>query len=253
MERITLKAIPDIPLIGEGDDLAAIIVDRARMARIDFRSGDVVVVTQKIVSKAEGLTVDLSRVVPSPRAEALAAETGKNPRLLEVILRETRRVLRQRPGLVITENHQGWICANAGVDRSNIAPTDGGAVLPLPQDPDRSANDLRDRLLSLTGADVAVIISDTQGRPFRLGAVGVAVGVGGMNPIRDFRGCRDLYGRQLKSTMVAVADELAAAASLLMGQSDEGRPVVLIRGASFDPGEGRAQALQRPREQDLFR
>jgi coenzyme F420-0:L-glutamate ligase/coenzyme F420-1:gamma-L-glutamate ligase len=253
MSAISLIAIPDIPIIQEGDDLVAIILDRAQAAQLVFQPGDVLVVTQKVVSKAEGRRVELSGVRPSERARGLAVETGKDARLLEVVLGETRQILRQREQVIISETRDGWVCANAGVDRSNVGPPGHGAVLLLPKDPDRSACCLRRRIAEQTGVDVAVIIADTQGRPFRLGAVGVAVGVAGMAPLLDLRGREDLYGRKLASTVVGVADEFASAADLVMGQSDEGRPVVLIRGASFAQANGRARDIQRPKELDLFR
>jgi coenzyme F420-0:L-glutamate ligase/coenzyme F420-1:gamma-L-glutamate ligase len=251
--HIILTAIPGIPLIQPGDDLAALIVDCAATAGIEFRDGDVLVVTQKVVSKAEGRAVQLRTVEPSDDAQALAAQTEKDPRLVEVILREAQAVLRWRVGLIITEHCLGWVCANAGVDRSNVAPPAQQVVLRLPEDPDQSAQLLRDRVRQATGAEVAVVIADTHGRPFRLGAVGVAVGVAGMAPLADLRGRCDLFGYELRTTVVAVADELASAASLLMGQADEGRPVVLVRGAPHVKGEGRGRDLQRPRELDLFR
>lgn len=251
--HITLTAIPDIPLIQPGDDLATVILDCAAAAGIEFRDGDILVVTQKVVSKVEGRAVHLEDVEPSDRARALAAQTGKNPRLVEVILREAQAVLRWRPGLIIAEHRLGWVCTNAGVDRSNVAPPGQEVVLPLPEDSDHSARQLRDRVRQSTGTDIAVVITDTHGRPFRLGAVGVAVGVAGLVPLTDLRGYPDLYGYKLRTTTVAVADELASAASLLMGQADEGRPVVLVRGVSYARREGRARDLQRPRERDLFR
>lgn len=250
---MTLTAIPDIPLIQAEDDLATIILDCASAADICFRDGDVLVVTQKIVSKAEGRAVRLDDVEPSDRASALAAQTGKDPRLVEIILGEARAVLRWRPSLIIVEHRLGWVCANAGVDRSNVAPPGEEVVLLLPEDPDRSAHQLRDRVRQTTGADVSVVIIDTHGRPFRLGAVGVAIGVAGQSPLANLRGHLDLFGHELRTTTVAVADELASAASLLMGAADEGRPVVLVRGAPRPGKRGRARDLQRAKELDLFR
>ncbi|RMF30906.1 MAG: coenzyme F420-0:L-glutamate ligase, partial [Chloroflexi bacterium] len=180
---VTLVAIPGIPLIQPGDDLAAIILERMAAAGLAFRPGDILVVCQKVISKAEGRLVRLAEVTPSPEAVALAARAHKDPRLVELILRESRAVLRVRPGLIIVEHRLGWVCANAGIDRSNVAePEDDGWVLLLPEDPDRSARALHQRLHEATGVPVAVIVNDSHGRPFRLGAVGVAIGVAGLAP-----------------------------------------------------------------------
>lgn len=254
MPQITLNAIPGIPLVQPGDDLAAILLDRLRRAEMAFRDGDVLVLCQKIVSKAEGRQVRLDSVVPSENAQELAAETGKDPRLVQLILNEARAVLRTRPHLVIAEHRLGWICANAGIDRSNVAqPRDDGVVLLLPRDPDRSAQEIRRRLVAATGAEIAVIINDTHGRPFRNGAVGVAIGVAGMLPLSDLRGMPDLFGYQLQTSILGIADEIASAASLLMGQAGEGRPAILVRGAPIVMGKGTSSDLQRAEEQDLFR
>jgi len=221
---------------------------------MSLRDGDVLVLCQKIVSKAEGRMISLDEVIPSEEALSLADETSKNPRLVELILREARKVLRARPNLIIAEHRLGWICANAGIDRSNVAqPGDDGVVLLLPVDPDRSAQEIRERLVDISGAQIAVIINDTHGRPFRNGAVGVAIGVAGLAPLTDLRGQPDLFGYQLQTSILGTADEIAAAASLLMGQADEGRPAILVRGAPIALGEGRARDLQRAEEQDLFR
>jgi coenzyme F420-0:L-glutamate ligase/coenzyme F420-1:gamma-L-glutamate ligase len=252
--QITLAAIPHIPLICPGDDLVAILLDRLQQAEMALCDGDVLVLCQKIVSKAEGRLVKLDEVVPSKEAHAMAAETGKDPRLVHVILDEARAVLRKRPHLIIAEHRLGWICANAGIDRSNVAqPEDEAMVLLLPRDPDRSAHDIRKGLLAASGADIAVIINDSHGRPFRTGAVGVAIGVAGMSALSDLRGQPDLFGYQLKSSIIGTADEIASAASLLMGQADEGRPAVLVRGAPIVLGNGKARDLQRSEDQDLFR
>jgi coenzyme F420-0:L-glutamate ligase/coenzyme F420-1:gamma-L-glutamate ligase len=262
LPQITLTAIPDIPLIRSGDDLAAILLDRLRKAGLTLQDGDVLVLCQKIVSKAEGRAVRLEEVTPSEEARALAAETGKDPRLVELILGESRAVLRTRRHLIIAEHRLGWICANAGIDRSNVAqPEDDGSaelarasvVLRLPADPDCSAREIRARLVAATGANVAVIVNDTHGRPFREGAVGVAIGVAGISPLSDLRGQPDLFGYELQTSILGTADEIASAASLLMGQADEGRPAVLVRGAPVVLGEGAARDMQRPAEKDLFR
>lgn len=252
--QITLTAIPDIPLIQPGDDLAAILLDRLRKAKMRFQDGDVLVLCQKVVSKAEGRIVRLDGVIPSEEALALAGETSKDPRLVELILREAQGVLRKRPHLIVAEHRLGWICANAGIDRSNVAqPDEDGLVLLLPSDPDRSARELRARLVAATGVEIAVIINDTHGRPFRNGAVGVAIGVAGLSPLSDLRGQPDLFGYRLQTSILGTADEIASAASLLMGQADEGRPAILIRGAPVVLGGGSARELQRPPEKDLFR
>lgn len=251
--QIALYALPDIPDVQAGDDVAGLILDALRRADLALADGDVVVVTHKIVSKAEGCAVKLAEVDPSPEAHALAAATDKDPRLVEVILRGSRGVVRQREGTLIMETRHGWICANAGVDRSNVSGPEGDVALTLPEDPDASAQRLRDELIAATGADIAVIITDTHGRAWRLGTVNVAIGVAGMLPIADLRGQPDMFGYTLRVTTVARADELAAAAGLVTGQAAESLPVVLIRGADYPRGKGRATDMQRPPEKDLFR
>ncbi len=248
---LQLMAIPGIPLIQAGDDLAAIVLERLMAADLHLQDGDVLVVASKIVSKAEGRLVRLSDVLPSPQAVEVAAACEKDPRLIEVILRESRRVLRTRPGLIIVEHKRGFVCANAGVDHSNVAGEDW--VLLLPEDPDASAAELRGRLEAATGARIGVIIADSHGRAFRMGTVGVAIGASGVAGLLDLRGRPDLFGYRLQVTQVGLADEIAAAASLLMGQANEGRPVVLVRGLPYPLREGNAQELIRPRELDLFR
>jgi len=250
---ITLYGLPDIPRVQVGDDVAQLVLNALKQAKLTLLDGDVVVVTHKIISKAEGCLVKLADVEPSPRAMTLAAETHKDPRLVEVILRASRGVVRQREGTLIMETHHGWICANAGVDRSNVAGPEGEIALMLPEDPDASARRIREKLMAATGADIAVIISDTHGRAWRLGTVNVAIGVAGMLPIADLRGQTDMFGYTLRVTTVARADELAAAAGLVIGQAAEGLPVVVIRGATYPRGDGRATDMQRPPEKDLFR
>lgn len=251
--QIALYALPGIPDIQAGDDIAQLILDALKRANLTLTDGDVVVVTHKIVSKAEGCAVKLADVEPSPEAQILAAATDKDPRLVEVILRGSRGVMRQREGTLIMETRHGWICANAGVDRSNVAGPDGDIALTLPENPDASAQHIRAGLVAATGADVAVIITDTHGRAWRLGTVNVAIGVAGMLPIADLRGQPDMFGYTLRITTVARADELAAAAGLVTGQAAEGLPVVVIRGADYPHGDGRATDMQRPPEKDLFR
>ena len=251
--HIALYALPGIPDVQTGDDLAQLILDALDRAGLTLADGDVVIVTQKIVSKAEGCAVKLADVTPSPEAQALAVATEKDPRLVEVILRGSRGVVRQREGTLIIETRHGWICANAGVDRSNVAEPEGDIALTLPEDPDTSAQHIRAGLMASTNADIAVIITDTHGRPWRLATVNVALGVAGMLPIADLRGQPDMFGYTLRVTTVARADELAAAAGLVTGQAAEGLPVVLIRGADYPRGNGRATDMQRSPDKDLFR
>ena len=252
--QMTLTAIPGIPLIRPGDELAEIILQCLADAGLSLQNGDVLVVAQKIVSKAEGRLVCLDQVQPSDRSRLLAAETDKDPNLVEVILSDSNNVVRHRRGVLIVEQHSGFVCANAGVDHSNIPARDGRPqVALLPADADDSAARLRARIREATGKDVAVIINDSHGRPFRLGTCGVALGVAGMAALSDRRGAPDLFGQPLRITTVGTADELAAAASALMGQGAEGRPVVVIRGAPFDPAPGTVRDLLRPRPEDLFR
>ena len=252
MNHIELLAVPGIPTIQSGDDLPSIVLTAAGSAGLHFQDRDVLVVAQKVVSKAEGRLVYLPDVVPSPRAQELAQRTLKDPRLVEVVLSESAEVLRVRPGLLVVEHRLGFVCANAGVDQSNVAGSDDWALL-LPEDPDASARRLRAAVHLATGKDIAVIISDSHGRAWRFGTVGVAIGVAGLKPVTDLRGQPDLTGRPLQITEVGTADEIAAAASLLMGQAAEGTPVVIVRGAPFVSGDGRLSEILRPLAEDLFR
>ena len=248
---LVLTALPGIPLIAAGDNLAAVVVTSLRDAGLALATGDVLVLAQKIVSKAEGRSVDLATVTPSPRAVALAEETGKDARIVELILAESTEVLRHRPGVLIVAHRLGLVLANAGVDRSNV---DGREhVLLLPRDPDRSCAELRRAIAAATGVEVGVMIIDSIGRAWRNGTIGTAIGVAGLPGLLDLRGTPDLYGRPLETTEVGLADELAAAASLVMGQTGEGRPVVLARGLGYGRRDGTARELVRPREKDLFR
>ena len=233
-----------------GDDLARLIVAAARAQGTPLQQGDVLVVTQKVVSKAEGRLVALADVVPSPQALELAGRLDKEPRLVELVLRESRRIVRAERGVLITETRHGFVCANAGVDASNVAGE--GYVALLPEDPDASAEALRQGIGRLAGVEVAVVISDTFGRPWREGHVNVAVGVAGMSPFLDYVGQTDPYGYVLRVTTIAVADELAAAAELVMGKLER-VPVAIVRGYRYQPGRGRATDLVRPAERDLFR
>ena len=252
--RLDLIAVPGLPLVKPGDDLARLAMDCLAVAGIGLRTHDVLVFAQKVVSKAEGRLVDLARIAPSPRAVKLAREVAKDSRLVEVILSESRRVVRRRRDVLIVEHRLGFVMANAGVDQSNVAGAESGEwALLLPEDPDASARRLRADLSQGCGGDVGVVINDSFGRPWRRGSVGVAIGCAGLTALCDLRGEPDLFGRSLRVTEVGLADEVAAAASLLMGQAGEALPVVLVRGLTL-PGEGTpAAVLIRPPAEDLFR
>ncbi len=252
--QLSLTALTGIKLVEPGDDLGAIAVAAFAANGILPEAGDVLVVAQKIVSKAEGRYVDVTTVEPSDRAIALAAEVDKDPRFVEVVLSESKRVVRCRPGLLIVEHRLGFVMANAGIDHSNLPMHAGGErVLLLPEDPDGSALVLRERLVDVFGTDIAVIISDSFGRPWRKGTVGIALGAAGLPALIDMRGHPDLFGRELLVTETGFADEIAAAAGLLMGQADEAVPMVLVRGLGWSAPEVPAAALIRPAEHDLFR
>ena len=246
---VTITAVEGIPEVRAGDDLAALIHAAAERQGLAFEDGDVIVVTQKAVSKAEGRLVDLNDVAPSPLAVELATNWEKDPRHVEVVLRESKRIVRMDRGVIICETRHGFVCANAGVDASN-AP-DGRLVL-LPLDPDASARRIRDGLRRLAGADVAVIVSDTFGRPWRSGFTEVAIGVAGMLPIIDYVGKVDTQGRELRATWICVADELASAAELVTGKLNR-VPAALIRGYVVPRGEGSARDILREAEKDMFR
>jgi coenzyme F420-0:L-glutamate ligase/coenzyme F420-1:gamma-L-glutamate ligase len=250
--RVELIAVPGLPDFEPGDDLAAAIV--AGLAAMDDRllAGDVVAIAQKVVSKCEGAYAALSQTTPGQRALEIAAATDKDPRLVEIILAETGEILRARPGLIIVANRDGHVMANAGIDASNIA-GDGDRVLRLPRDPDASALQLRASFERLTGALVGVVINDSWGRAWRNGTVGHAVGVAGLPALWDRRGERDMYGRELRVTQIGLADEIAAAASLVMGAAAERQPVVIVRGFALPSGEGSARDLVRDKARDLFR
>ena len=247
--RIELFGVPGIPEVADGDDVAELIAGALRNARIDIVEGDVLVVAQKIVSKAEGRIVRLDSFEPSPRAREWAAAFEKDPRVVEVVLRESKRIVRMERGVLISETEHGFVCANAGVDTSNVA---HGTVTLLPKDPDESARKMRSALEQAFGVRLAVIVSDTFGRPWREGLVNVALGISGIAPLIDYRGQRDSHGRPLQVTVIAVADELASAAELVMKKS-AGVPVVVIRGFDYDASEATSFELIRPASQDLFR
>ncbi len=251
--EVRIIGLTTLPEIKTGDDLGELIVSCAAKEGVEIEDGDVVVVSSKVVSKAEGRVVNLSSVKPSPRALRLAKACGKDPRLVEVIIRESREVLKVAPGKLIVVSRLGSVCANAGVDRSNVEGSEEVAVL-LPLDPDASARRIRERIRELTGRDVAVVITDTQGRPFRLGQVDVAIGVAGLDPFRDYRGLRDLKGYVLKVKRIALADEVAAAADLVKGGGSEGVPVAIVKGLKYGKKEGAsARELNRPKRSWLFR
>lgn len=249
---LSALALGAVPLIKPGDDLAEVIAASldANATRLD--QGDIVVLAQKIVSKAEGRIVDLDGVMPTDRAKTLAAEAQKDPRLVELILAEASEVMRIRPGVIIVRHRLGLVLANAGIDQSNIDHGGRRKALLLPIDPDESCRRIRANLLTRTGVDVAVLIIDSLGRAWRNGTTGTAIGVSGIAGVLDLRGRADLHGRLLESSELALADEIAATASLVMGQADERRPVVLIRGVRCDRVDGRAADLIRSREMDLF-
>jgi coenzyme F420-0:L-glutamate ligase / coenzyme F420-1:gamma-L-glutamate ligase len=249
--RLELFALPALPLVQPGDDLAALIAEGVAREAQWLQPGDIVAVAQKIVSKAENRVVDLGTIEPSTAARELAAEIGKDARLVHVILSESRRVVRKRANLLIMQHRLGFVMANAGVDHSNVG--GGEQVLLLPADPDASAAGIRARLSRLTGVAPAVVITDSFGRPWRRGSCGVAIGAAGLPALVDMRGMPDLFGRKLEVTQVGLADEVAAAASLLQGQADEGQPVVILRGLYWSAPEALAATLVRPEQEDLFR
>ena len=252
--KVTLTALSGIKLVEPGDDLGAISVAALRDNSLVPKKGDVLVVAQKIVSKAEGRYVDVTTVQPSERAVALAAEVDKDPRFVEVVLSEAKRVVRHRPGLLIVEHRLGFVMANAGIDHSNVGAADRGErVLLLPVDPDGSARALRQHVMEAFGVGIGVIISDSFGRPWRKGTVGVALGAAGLPAFVDLRGRADLFGRELLVTETGFADEIAAAAGLLMGQAAEAMPMVLVRGLAWSAPDLPVAALIRPAEHDLFR
>ncbi len=247
---IQIIGLKKVPIVRRGDNLAPLIVQAAKEEGVQISDRDIIVVAQKIASKAEGAIVDLRSITPSTKAEMMAKTSGKDPRHVEIILRETARIVRSKAAHLIVQTHHGFVCANAGVDKSNVENPD--SVTLLPADPDSSARKIRSGIRELTGADVGVIISDTFGRAWRVGQVNVAIGVDGLRPIIDYRGSKDMFGYVLNVTQMAVADELASAAELAMKKSD-GVPVAIIRGFDYGQGTGSVRDLIRPEEEDLFR
>jgi coenzyme F420-0:L-glutamate ligase/coenzyme F420-1:gamma-L-glutamate ligase len=257
--RIEVVAVPGVPVLSAGDDLGAIAVRAVRQARpaIDLRDGDILVVASKAVSRAEGRFVDLSTVEVSAAARELAGWTVQDPRLVELVLRESTAISRSARDVLVVRHRLGFVCANAGIDQSNAVPSGAAAssgpwVLLLPEAPDRSAERLRRAVVEASGAAVGVVVSDSFGRPFRLGSVGVAVGVAGMPALWDKRGEADLFDRQLEHTITALADQVAAAADLVAGQGGKGRALTLVRGLTFEPSGSTARELLRPPDKDVY-
>ena len=252
MKSIEIIAVEGLPLIKPGDNLGELIANAAEKQKTPLQDNDVVVVTHVVVSKAEGNIVNLDEIVPSQKAKEIAQQTNKDPALVEVIIREAKDIVRIGENSIITETNSGSISANSGVDRSNVEGDRN--VVPLPKSPNGSAQNIRREIRRLTGANVAVIVSDTHGRPFRIGEINIAIGVAGLKPIRDRRGEKDLFGYVLRIKQTAIGDELASAAELVIGQANEGVPVAIIRGYNYQPNENIPPTeLIRPKERDLFR
>jgi coenzyme F420-0:L-glutamate ligase/coenzyme F420-1:gamma-L-glutamate ligase len=253
MDAIKIIAVENLPLIEKGDTLAELISNAAKKQGTPLQENDIIVVTHVVVSKAEGNTINLDDVTPSERAKEIGQQTSKEPALVEVILKETKEIVRIGQNSIITETNSGIVCANAGIDRSNVSGDRN--VVPLPKNPNVSAQNIRQGIKQLTGVNVAVIVSDTHGRPFRLGEINVAVGVAGIKPIRDRRGEKDLFGYVLRIKQTAIADELSSAAELVIGQANEGVPAAIIRGYNYQTIDGPSNMtdLIRNKEKDLFR
>jgi len=249
---LTLTPLQNIPLIRQDDNLADILVNSLQVTNLELRDDDILVLAQKIVSKSEGRMVNLATVTPSQRAIELAQKAEKDPRVMELMLQESNEVLRVRVGTIIVEHKLGFICANAGIDHSNVIEGEEHVLL-LPENPDRSAWNIRENIKQLTGKSIGVMVIDSHGRAWRNGTVGICIGLSGLPAIIDERGWKDLFGYTLRVTVVGVADELAAAASLVMGQASEGIPAVHVRGFPYPLGEGSLKDLIRPKEQDMFR
>ncbi len=251
--RVEIVALEGVPDISEGDDLCRIVLDAYAATGLAPESGDILVVAQKIVSKSEGRLIDLATVSPSPRAERLARETEKDARVIELILSEAQEVMRTRPGLIVVRHRLGYVLANAGIDASNVEAGGEERVLLLPEDPDRSAASLRAEIARCAGIAPGVIVSDSLGRAWRVGTVGTALGAAGVTALADLRGNPDMFGRPLMVSEVGLADQIASAAALAMGESDERRPIALVRGLAAASEDSHAADLIRPREFDLFR
>lgn len=263
LPSLNLTPLQNFPLIRQGDTLADILVKSLQETNLELQNDDILVLAQKIVSKSEGRMVNLATVTPSQKAIELAQKAEKDPRVIELMLQESSEVLRVRVGTIIVEHKLGFVCANAGIDHSNVAPLppegkEAGTnteeyVLLLPENPDQSARNLREKIKQVTGKNIGVMIIDSHGRAWRNGTVGICIGLSGLPAVIDERGWKDLFGYTLKVTVVGVADELAAAASLVMGQAAEGIPVVHVRGFPYPLGEGSLRDLIRPKSQDMFR
>ncbi len=252
-EKISFQAVHHMPMVQAGDDLPDMMIQALRQSSLELLDGDVLIVAQKIVSKAEGRMVLLSTVTPSATATALATETDKDPRLVELILSESSEVVRKNRGVLIVRHRLGFVCANAGIDQSNISHQRGEAALLLPLDPDASAQRLRQAMEKLSGRRLGIIISDSMNRPWRLGSTGTAIGSAGITVLDDRRGQHDIYGRELLVTMINRADSMATAAMLVMGESTEKVPLALVRGADADDSDQQAAICVRPLDEDLFR
>lgn len=251
MVTVKVVSVEGLPIIKAGDNLAKLICDAAQRQGMSLQDGDILVVTHSIVSAAEARIVNLDTIVPSDFAKNIAQQYGKDPALVEVVLRESKAIRRMHNGITITETKHGFVCANSGVDKSNVEGERNVAL--LPEDPDKSAENIRREINKLTGCNIAVIISDTHGRPLREGETNVAIGVAGIKPIRDRRGEKDLFGYVLKIKQTAIADELSSAAELVIGQADEGIPAAIIRGYNYPKSDNaKATELIRPKEKDLF-
>lgn len=252
--NLEIISVIGMPLIKKGDFLDEIILDAISKMNQKIHDGDILVIAETAIAKAEGQIIELKEIIPSPKAMKIAVKTGKKSELVEAILRESEEIVKLGPDFIISETKHGFICANAGIDESNV---DEGLATPIPKDPDENAHQIMRKIENITGKDIAIIISDTQGRAFREGAIGTAIGISGMNPLWDRSGERDLYGKELKTTSIAVADELASAASIVMGQADEGVPAVLIRGVNYfkqlKNDNANIKPLIRPKKYDVFR
>jgi coenzyme F420-0:L-glutamate ligase/coenzyme F420-1:gamma-L-glutamate ligase len=256
LNQIVLSGLEGFPMVQPGDELSDLIFDSLLNNQVELMDNDILVLAQKIVSKAEGRYRDLNRVIPGDRAQELSAVTGKDPRFLELVLSESKSVLRAKPGTLIVEHRLGFICANAGIDHSNVdkeSQDQQDRVLLLPSDPDKSSSQIRRGIENKTGKKLGVMIIDSHGRSWRMGVVGVTIGFSGVPGIVDMRGKKDLFGFELKVTQIAAADELAASASLLMGQADESRPVIHARGFPYALRKSSMKEIIRPFDQDLFR
>ena len=251
--ELQMLTVPNIPMVESGDNLGEIVASALEAAQINLSAGDIVMVAQKIVSKAEGRLISLADVAPSAEARKLADETEKDPALCQLILDESAEILRKKPGVIIVRHRLGHVGANAGIDQSNIEHGDGDAALLLPEHPDQSAASMHEFLSARFGCHIGVIVADSMNRPWRMGTLGAAIGCAGVQVLDDLRGGEDMYGRELKVSMVNVADSITAAACLLMGETTEGRPVVVVRGLAPVTDESSAADIARPLEDDLFR